>query len=387
MPVTMTEFNNNKHKGLIYIYQHDLNGFEEFRSGLIEEHNLHDVVLASWIKPRTTFTKAVLITFKDGNIPEYIEIPGDQYKTKVYECISRPQICSKCLEFYHGAKYCKSPVQVCGKCGNAPYDRANCKNLGVKCHHCSENHFTGDKRCHVYKYEQEVLIIQTKQKVPRRQAIQVLENNNPSIKMDYLRAASGLGTGNANTTLDSRGRGQQATGDKTAEERGAGPEMKQIGQNGRTIDENKNKRSREEKDDAQVPQKKAKDVESERGVAEAVCVSSQTERVFTTTVRIENEDSELDQDEMTSENNPVLRHEVLQVFKRQTNEMSIVDQVLINLRSQNYATARDQDHHVKGVGILKVKRGVKTEEKMTRMRDEVSGNLTQNCCKLKTNSL
>ena len=30
---------------------------------------------------------------------------------------------------------------------------------------------------------------------------------------------------------------------------------------------------------------------------------------------IEKEDSELDQNEMTSENNPVLRHEVLQVLK------------------------------------------------------------------------
>ena len=115
-------------------------------------------------------------------------------------------------------------------------------------------------------------------------------------------------------TIDSRGRSQRATGDKT-EERRAEPEMKQIEQNTRTVDENKNKRSREEKDYAQVSQKKAKDVQSERGIAEAVCVSPQTGRLFKTTVRIENEDSELDQDKMTCENNPVLRYEVLQVFK------------------------------------------------------------------------
>ena len=140
MPVTMTEYNNNKHKGLIYIYQYDLNEFEEFRSGLMEEYNLHGVVLASWSKPRTTYTKAVLITFKDVNISEYIKIPGEQSRTKVYEYISRPQICSKCLEFCHGAKYCKCLVQLCGKCDNAGHDRANCKNLQVKCHHCSEHH-------------------------------------------------------------------------------------------------------------------------------------------------------------------------------------------------------------------------------------------------------
>ena len=133
--------------------------------------------------------------------------------------------------------------------------------------------------------------------------------------------------------------------------------------------------------------KKAKDVESERGVAEAVYVSPQTGRLFTTTVRIENEDSELYQAEMTSENNPVLRLEVLQVFKRQTKEISIVDNLSCfkNLQSQNDAIAQDQDHHVKDVGILEVKRDVKIEEKMTRMGDEVIGNLTQECSKVKTN--
>ena len=90
--------------------------------------------------------------------------------------------------------------------------------------------------------------------------------------------------GNANNTLDSRWLSQQTTDNKTAEERGTGPEVRQIGQNGRTIDENQNKRSREEKDDAQVPQKNAKDVGNERGVAEAMCVSPQTGRLFTTTV-------------------------------------------------------------------------------------------------------
>ena len=58
----------------------------KFRSSLMEEYNLHDYVLLSWIKPRT-LTKAVLITFKDCNIPEYIEIPGEQSKTKIYEYI------------------------------------------------------------------------------------------------------------------------------------------------------------------------------------------------------------------------------------------------------------------------------------------------------------
>ena len=106
MPVKISEYNNA-------IYQYDLEEFKEFRVGLIKEHNLHEVVQASWIRPRIAITKSLLITFKDSNIPEYLEIPGEQSRTKIYEYFSKPQICSKCLEFRHGVKYCKSTDQIC----------------------------------------------------------------------------------------------------------------------------------------------------------------------------------------------------------------------------------------------------------------------------------
>ena len=49
IPVTIAEY-NNKHKGLVYIYQYDLDNFKHFRKGMIEKHNLHYVVLAMWVK-------------------------------------------------------------------------------------------------------------------------------------------------------------------------------------------------------------------------------------------------------------------------------------------------------------------------------------------------
>ena len=68
--------------------------------------------------------------------------------------------------------------------------KTNCKAYTKKCHHCAEHNYTGDKQCIVVKYEQEVLIIQAKQRVPRRRAVQYLEVNNPGIKMNYLRAVT-----------------------------------------------------------------------------------------------------------------------------------------------------------------------------------------------------
>ena len=129
--MTITEYNDNKYKGLIYIYQYNLDDFEEFKEGL-KEHNIFDATLVSWIKPRTPFTKAVLLTFRDYNMPEYIEIPGEQSKSKIYEYVTRPQTCGKCLDFRHGVKYCKSIHQICTKCSEVGYDRANCTNTSLK---------------------------------------------------------------------------------------------------------------------------------------------------------------------------------------------------------------------------------------------------------------
>ena len=69
--------------GLIYIYEYDLVDFDEFRADLMTEYNLKDVQQATWIKPRNPSSKPVILTFKEKCLPEYIEIAGEQAKTKV----------------------------------------------------------------------------------------------------------------------------------------------------------------------------------------------------------------------------------------------------------------------------------------------------------------
>ena len=87
--VSMSEYSQDMSMGRIYIYEYDLVGFDEFRAGLMTEYNLKDVQQATWIKPRNP-SKPVILTFKEKCLPEYIEIAGEQAKTKVYECISSP---------------------------------------------------------------------------------------------------------------------------------------------------------------------------------------------------------------------------------------------------------------------------------------------------------
>ena len=98
-------------------------------------------------------------------------------------------------------------------------------------------------------------------------------------------------------------------------------------QSNQRSEESKNKRIRDEVE-REVARKRAKDVENGKKTTSAVCVSPRSGRVFTTSVQISDVNSELDQNEMTSDNNPSLRAEVYREFQRQVKEMDKTDKAL-----------------------------------------------------------
>ena len=61
--VNIWEYFQNMTMGLIYVYEYDLNEFDEFRNGLIADYNLKDVQQATWIKPRNPLSKPIILTF------------------------------------------------------------------------------------------------------------------------------------------------------------------------------------------------------------------------------------------------------------------------------------------------------------------------------------
>ena len=81
--VTIIEYFQNMSMGLIYVYEYYLSEFEEFKTGLMADYNLKGVQQAFWIKPRNPISKPIILTFKEKTAPEYIEIAGEQAKTKV----------------------------------------------------------------------------------------------------------------------------------------------------------------------------------------------------------------------------------------------------------------------------------------------------------------
>ena len=179
-PVTVT-LNDSADisKGLIYIYEYDMTDFDSFKAGLMNRHGLVNVEEAVWVKPRRgSNVKPLMLSFRTA-IPDYIDVPGERMRTKVYEYIKKPLLCGKCLDYGHSKKVCQGTT----KCKNCAADEIheNCTN-DKRCYHCSLNHEAGNKICQEYKYEAEILAVQAKSRPSRQQARLIFMRENPTFR-------------------------------------------------------------------------------------------------------------------------------------------------------------------------------------------------------------
>ena len=129
----------HKIKGLVCIYEYNMCGFQEFQSRLKEQYGLHEIVEATWIKTkRNNNARPLLLTFC-RELPQYIDVPGEIVRTKVFEYKQRPLMCRKCLEYGHGKNHCEGK-QRCGKCSGEGHEISECTDEAVKCYHWGQHH-------------------------------------------------------------------------------------------------------------------------------------------------------------------------------------------------------------------------------------------------------
>jgi len=168
----------NETKGMIYIYNNEMDDIESFCAGLKEEYDLSSVIEANWIKARNN-GRAFLIATNQNELPKYLRIIGEFSLTKVYPYRDLPRKCNRCLTYGHPMKFCKSAHANCERCAG-PHATADCM-LGVDecatCYNCSGSHPSGDASCPVKIKEEELLQIQKSMKISRRQAEKVLSGN------------------------------------------------------------------------------------------------------------------------------------------------------------------------------------------------------------------
>ena len=84
-------------KALVYMKEYNMIDFESFKKDLMSQFGLLEVIEALWIKVKYDRTKLLLLHLKGNERPIYLEIPGEQDKSRVYEYKNRLSICQKCL--------------------------------------------------------------------------------------------------------------------------------------------------------------------------------------------------------------------------------------------------------------------------------------------------
>ena len=165
-----------------------MSNFEDYKTEIMKEFNVRDVQRATWIRSRSIIASPLLITFNSKQPPSTMNIIGEQTLTKVYEYFSKPMICRQCLEYGHTVKHCKQQISTCGKCDVTGHSRNECTSLDMTCHHCGDKHPTASNKCPTYRLEEEIIRVQTREKISRQQAKTKILSENPALKMNYAQA-------------------------------------------------------------------------------------------------------------------------------------------------------------------------------------------------------
>ena len=74
----------NHSEGVIYIHNYYIHDIDYFCSELNKKYNLSDVQKATCIKTKNNTSTPLLLIWNENEPPIFIEIPGQQTKTKVY---------------------------------------------------------------------------------------------------------------------------------------------------------------------------------------------------------------------------------------------------------------------------------------------------------------
>ena len=189
MHVAKVQLNNsfNIQKGLIFIQGYDLLDFESYKKSLIEQQKLVTLEHAHWMNLKDKRTQALIVGFQ-GDLPSYLNIPGETKSTLVHEYKRLPLLCKKCLEYGHSKNVCREKSTKCQNCTSSNHQSASCEEA-TRCLHCTLPHKTGEKSCQRHIVEEEVLAIQSRSRVSRSQAFIIYEREHPNARSTNYAAA------------------------------------------------------------------------------------------------------------------------------------------------------------------------------------------------------
>lgn len=115
-----------------------------------------------------TGDEPVLLTFKDGTLPQRVFLGNMAYNVKEY--IKPPLRCYNCQKFGHIAGACRGK-RKCAKCGG-DHIIQNCKAEAPKCPNCDGDHAAGFHGCECFGRARRVQVVKDQNKVTYAEAVQ-----------------------------------------------------------------------------------------------------------------------------------------------------------------------------------------------------------------------
>ena len=167
----------NQTRGTIY-YRNRCNYSEADILDELKEQNVSNVYRTTRkVAGETIPNNIYILTFESCLLPDEITIGWNRCNVRKY--IPRPRRCFKCQGFQHGSNSCRSQIAYCVNCGLEAHEQAPC-TLPSKCKNCNEDHPASSTNCFYYKLAQEIINIQTYEKLnyreSRRRALEKLTN-------------------------------------------------------------------------------------------------------------------------------------------------------------------------------------------------------------------
>ena len=117
----------NSSKVVIYVETYGMYTPGDFKREMINTYSsIVDITAANVIKPRIPNVKPLMVTFKAGEVPSYIGIPGEPVETKVVPFETRLKRCMNYQRYGHVKSRCSGTLR-CGRCSQEGHTKQSCQ--------------------------------------------------------------------------------------------------------------------------------------------------------------------------------------------------------------------------------------------------------------------